>query len=76
MTPYNDSKHKPTLSAFLFCHSRVRCEREDFAEQPLAQQAVYTETILGPGDTLFIPSGCWHYVRSLTASVSVNFWFV
>lgn len=56
--------------------STVRCEREDHVRHPLAQHATYTETILGPGDTLFIPRGCWHYVRSLTASVSVNFWFV
>lgn len=33
------------------------------------------EVLLAPGDTLFIPKGWWHYVRSLTTSVSVNFWF-
>ena len=29
----------------------------------------------GPGDVLFIPRSVWHYVRSLTTSCSVNFWF-
>lgn len=27
------------------------------------------------GDMLFIPSKHWHYVRSLSPSFSVNFWF-
>lgn len=30
---------------------------------------------LKPGDALFIPSGHWHWVRSETQSISVNFWF-
>ena len=30
---------------------------------------------LWPGDMLFLPKSVWHYVRSLTTSVSVNFWF-
>jgi hypothetical protein len=35
----------------------------------------YWECILGPGDTLLIPLGWWHYVRSLTMSFSVSFWW-
>jgi len=35
----------------------------------------YSEAILAPGDMLFIPSKHWHYVRSLSPSFSVNFWF-
>ncbi|EGG14173.1 transcription factor jumonji [Cavenderia fasciculata] len=42
---------------------------------PLFAQAKYTETILSPGDMLFIPSNCWHYVRSLSNSSSLSFWF-
>lgn len=44
---------------------------------PLLRQATYTETILQPGDGLYIPSGVWHYVRALDAhpSLSTNFWF-
>lgn len=33
------------------------------------------DLVLGPGDALFMPKGTWHYVRSLTTSMSVNFWF-
>ncbi|PTB70902.1 Clavaminate synthase-like protein [Trichoderma citrinoviride] len=35
----------------------------------------YWETVLGPGDTLVIPIGWWHYVRSLSISFSVSFWW-
>lgn len=55
--------------------SAVDCEMEDFSAHPMAKDAVFEETILFPGDVLFIPSGYWHYVRSLSTSASVNFWF-
>ena len=35
----------------------------------------YRECILEPGDTLLIPIGWWHYVRSLSISFSVSFWW-
>jgi lysine-specific demethylase 8 len=33
------------------------------------------EVVLSPGDALFIPRGAWHYVRALTPSWSLNFWW-
>lgn len=35
----------------------------------------YRECVLEPGDTLLIPMGWWHYVRSLSISFSVSFWW-
>jgi len=35
----------------------------------------YVDCVLGPGDTLYIPVGWWHYVRSLSISFSVSFWW-
>ena len=35
----------------------------------------YTDCILEPGDTLYIPRGWWHYVRGLSVSFSVSFWW-
>jgi lysine-specific demethylase 8 len=55
--------------------SAVDCEREDFDLHPLARDAAYQEVLLMPGDCLFIPSRVWHYVRSLSTSVSVNYWW-
>ena len=37
--------------------------------------APYLETILSEGESLYIPTGWWHYVRSLTVSFSVSFWW-
>jgi lysine-specific demethylase 8 len=55
--------------------SELDCEREDFAKHPSAKDCSYTEVVLFPGDCLFIPSREWHYVRSLSTSVSINYWF-
>lgn len=47
-------------------------EEEEF---PLFRTASYQETILHEGECLYIPAGWWHYVRSLTVSFSVSFWW-
>ncbi|KAK4175859.1 hypothetical protein QBC36DRAFT_17342 [Triangularia setosa] len=33
------------------------------------------DCILEPGETLYIPEGWWHYVRGLSVSFSVSFWW-
>ena len=50
-------------------------ETADLATFPLLAKAQYTEAVLKPGDSLYMPAGTWHYMRSLSASMSVNFWF-
>ncbi|KAF1940282.1 Clavaminate synthase-like protein [Clathrospora elynae] len=42
---------------------------------PGFKDAKYMEGILGPGECLYLPVGWWHYIRSLTPSFSVSFWF-
>ncbi|KAF9741125.1 hypothetical protein PMIN06_012689 [Paraphaeosphaeria minitans] len=42
---------------------------------PGFRTARYVEGVLGPGDCLYVPVGWWHYVRSLTPSFSVSFWW-
>lgn len=42
---------------------------------PLLQQARYQDLVLEPGEALYIPPRCWHYVRSLSTSFSVSFWW-
>ncbi|PYH69616.1 putative JmjC domain protein [Aspergillus vadensis CBS 113365] len=37
--------------------------------------AEYVETVLKPGDMLYIPIGWWHYVRSLKGGIGVSFWW-
>ena len=41
----------------------------------LFREAQYVDIILEEGECLYIPVGWWHYVRSLSASFSVSFWF-
>lgn len=55
--------------------SRVDPEAPDFEKFPLLQEVtIYTGT-LEEGDCLYIPKLWWHTVRSLDASISVNFFF-
>ncbi|TLS28681.1 hypothetical protein PpBr36_01061 [Pyricularia pennisetigena] len=35
----------------------------------------FLDCILEPGDTLYIPVGWWHYIRGLSVSFSVSFWW-
>ena len=57
--------------------SPVDCERVDDAAFPAFAEAQRrgTQVVLGPGETLFIPRGWWHYARALEPSFSLNFWF-
>jgi lysine-specific demethylase 8 len=63
------------MSGFILQISLVAVEAPDFQLFPLFARAKYAETVLGPGDMLFIPKGTWHHVRSLTTSFSINFWW-
>jgi len=42
---------------------------------PQFKEARYMDCILEEGECLYIPVGWWHYVRSLSISFSVSFWF-
>jgi hypothetical protein len=55
--------------------SSVNCELEDWLTHPKAKSAKYLEVLLLPGDCLFIPARTWHYARSLSTSISVNYWW-
>ncbi|KAK1771372.1 Clavaminate synthase-like protein [Phialemonium atrogriseum] len=43
--------------------------KAEFGEIP------FVDCILEPGDTVYIPVGWWHYVRGLSVSFSVSFWW-
>jgi hypothetical protein len=42
---------------------------------PLFRTSKYVEAVLDEGEMLHIPVGWWHYVRSLSTSWSVSFWW-
>jgi hypothetical protein len=58
-----------------FTRSAVDVEAPDLVAFPRFVDATFRETLLRPGDVLFMPRGMWHYVRGLTTSFSVNFWW-
>ena len=55
--------------------SQIDVENVDLKKFPQFEKARSIECILGPGDLLYIPPKCWHYVRSLEISFSVSFWW-
>lgn len=55
--------------------SQVDVEDPDTEKFPLFEKAEYTECVLRPGEMLFIPPKCWHFVRSLSPSLSISFWW-
>ncbi|KAF9930753.1 hypothetical protein BGZ67_005676 [Mortierella alpina] len=62
-------------AAMLSNTSQVNVEQPDLDQHPLFSEAQYVETILEPGELLYIPFQWWHYIRSLSTSFSVSFWF-
>lgn len=55
--------------------SRVDAADPDLVQFPRYAEAEGMLAIVGPGDALFIPRLCWHYVTSLQPSWSLSFWF-
>ncbi|KAF8941649.1 Lysine-specific demethylase 8 [Haplosporangium gracile] len=62
-------------SSMLGNTSQVNVEEPDLKRHPRFAEAEYLETILAPGELLYIPFQWWHYIRSLSTSFSVSFWF-
>jgi len=55
--------------------SRVDVEAVDDALYPNFRDAVCWEGTLKAGDTLYIPEKWWHFIKSLSVSFSVSFWW-
>lgn len=54
-------------------HSDVDLEKPDFKRYPLAEGVVVDQVVCHPGDAIYVPSGWFHHVRSLTPSISIGF---
>ena len=55
--------------------SAVNVEKPDLTQHPKFAEAKYLECFLSPGEMLFIPAKYWHFVRSLSPAMSINFWY-
>ena len=75
--------YSPCCSPCLYPHSDqllhntscVDVEAPDEKSYPKFRDAEYIETVLQPGQMLYIPPKWWHFVRSLEVSFSVSFWW-
>ena len=73
-----DARETPRLyrrPGALCNNSFVDLDAPDAEAHPRFAAAPYHQAVIGPGDCLYIPRHCWHYVRSLSPSFSVSFWW-
>ncbi|CDW53161.1 lysine specific demethylase 8 [Trichuris trichiura] len=76
LCPPDDSEMVyPIESGLMRNTSQVDMAGPDFDAFPNLRKARVYETVVHPGDLLFIPRGWWHYLKSMTTSFSVSFWF-
>jgi len=54
-------------------YSDVDCENPDLERHPAFRHATMIDTVLSPGEALFLPVGWWHSMRTLDVSLSVSF---
>lgn len=47
----------------------------DHSKFPLFSQATLLQTVVHPGEILFIPANYWHWVYALDKSISMSFWW-
>ncbi len=75
----------PDDTEFLYPHtqggtlkntSQIDVENIDSLQFPNAHKARFVEIHLQEQELLYIPKNYFHFVRSLTPSLSINFWFV
>ena len=75
---YSDAHQEklyPHKSRMLANTSEVDVEDPDLDHFPLFKEVPVLECLLRPGQMLYIPPKYWHYVRSLSVSFSVSFWW-
>ncbi len=57
----------------LHCYTPVDGGAIDYERFPMMRDVPVMECTLSPGELLFLPVGCWHYVYALDPSVTVSF---
>ncbi|WOK91989.1 lysine-specific demethylase JMJ30-like isoform X1 [Canna indica] len=65
----------PHTESMLGNSSQVDLDNIDYEEFPEVEDLEFIDCILEEGEILYIPPKWWHYVRSLSTSFSVSFWW-
>jgi len=68
----------PEYSDLLYClplntYSLINIDKPDYNQHPALEFVKGYQCILEPGDSLFMPSGYWHYMTYLEGSFSVSY---
>lgn len=66
---YSDLLYKLPLNT----HSLVNLDQPDYKKYPGLAYLKSYECVLEPGDSLFMPSGYWHYITYLDGGFSVSY---
>lgn len=72
VSPDQHAKLYPRKFRRQFGMARVDYRKPDLDRQPLFRDVVVEETVLHPGETLYVPSGYWHAIESMDASISYS----
>jgi len=64
--------YTPLLYNYIGVFSKVDLEHPDYEKYPLFKQVQMIETVLEPGEIIFVPVGWWHQVRGLEISFSLS----
>ena len=60
---------------FFWIRLQVDLDNIDYQEFPKVEGLDFIDCVLEEGEMLYIPPKWWHYVRSLSTSFSVSFWW-
>jgi hypothetical protein len=55
------------------CFTHVDARQIDLERYPAMRDVQMLSCVLNPGELLFLPVGCWHFVESLDVSVTLTF---
>ncbi|GAB4821348.1 hypothetical protein N2152v2_008394 [Parachlorella kessleri] len=74
-TPEDTPALYPFTEGLTTNSSQVDLDSPDPRRFPAFASAPFRDCVLAPGQMLYLPPGWWHYVKALTTSFSVSFWW-
>jgi ribosomal protein L16 Arg81 hydroxylase len=68
-----DPKYTTHIYNHIGVFSKIDLENPDYEQYPLFKDVPVIETILEPGEIIFVPVGWWHQVKGLDVSIALSF---
>lgn len=73
--PRYTAKLRPYTTGLTQNSSQIDLDQQQHNLNPEFATLPFLDCVLQPGQMLFIPPGWWHYVKALSVSFSVSFWW-